>query len=619
LGKKTSNFDGGISASTASNRLNLALVIVAWAMLVGGVCGVMLGVAPFGWVQPWLDSMSVRGNAHVSASQWSHVARLVIYPAVICLLLGLAGLANRARLAVFALRAEKRLANDARSLWVELKRGIAADGMATMVLIAAITAAGFGARVYYINQPIRHDEAWTFLVFSLKPAIAAWSSNYEPNNHILNTLLVRLCHLVFGDAEWSLRLPALVAGTLLIPATYLGLRRLVRREAAIVAAAIVASNSFLIEYGALARGYSLVCLATVLAVGLAASVRRQRNLFAWCALCLVMVTGFFAVPIMLYPFAGIAVWLALAAVMGTIGYARKAFMRDLAVFCTVTGVLTLWLYLPVFIVSGVAVDVAKDLTGSAQTPGWAEQLASRSQSFWGLVNRDVPVGLEIVLGVFALGGIAGSVRNWRVRPPLLLVMVMTALALTVVQHMVGYDRIWTYLIPFYAAAVGCTVAWLARRLAQPMRLPVAATTAAGLCAVLVVMGIRSKSILYSDEGGAFPQAKEMAAALVQVTDKNSLVYAKCPLEFPVEYYLRRLGNPLHVNPGPGHGTVFYVDAPRSSAYEGAALRQWLEQSLAAPGLNVSGTIVSQYGPATLHRVDLPLVSDATLAAERAGR
>ena len=87
----------------------------------------------------------------------------------------------------------------------------------------------------------------------------------------------------------------------------------------------------------------------------------------------------------------------------------------------------------------------------------------------------------------------------------------------------------------------------------------------------------------------------------------------------MEYYLRRLGNPLHVNPGPGHGTVFYVEAPRSAGYEGSALRQWLEQSLAAPGADVSGTVVSQYGPATLHRVELPEISDATLAAERAGR
>ena len=333
----------------------------------------------------------------------------------------------------------------------------------------------------------------------------------------------------------------------------------------------------------------------------------------------VMVIGFFSVPIMLYPFAGIAGWLALSAAMERVGYTRKVFVRDLAVFCAASGILTLWLYLPVFIVSGIAVDVAKDISGNAHTLGWADQLVSRAQSFWALVNRDVPGALQAIFALAALGGIAGSIRNWRVRPPILPVMVAMALILTIAQHMVGYDRIWTYLIPFYAAAIGCTVAWAVRWLGQPVRLPIAGTVAAVLCGGMLVAGVRSRSIFYSDEGGAFPQAKQMAEALVPVTDGNSLVFAKCPLEFPTEYYLRRLGNPLQVNAGAAHGTVYYVAAPRDENYRGPALQHWLQQCLAVPQFVGTDSIICQYGPATLHRVDLPQTSDAELAAERGQR
>ena len=54
-------------------------------------------------------------------------------------------------------------------------------------------------------------------IFASLPLVDIFTSYHLPNNHILHTLCVRAATNVLGDAEWSLRLPALLAGVLAVP------------------------------------------------------------------------------------------------------------------------------------------------------------------------------------------------------------------------------------------------------------------------------------------------------------------------------------------------------------------------------------------------------------------
>ena len=58
--------------------------------------------------------------------------------------------------------------------------------------LATVCVLGFGLRAAYLAQPIRYDEAATYLAFASRPVWLAVADYSYPNNHIFHTLLVKL-------------------------------------------------------------------------------------------------------------------------------------------------------------------------------------------------------------------------------------------------------------------------------------------------------------------------------------------------------------------------------------------------------------------------------------------
>src|SRR5204862_8224009 len=107
------------------------------------------------------------------------------------------------------------------------------------VLLAVIVRGAF------IGQPMRYDEALTFNEFASRPLYYGLSFYPDPNNHLLNTLLMYLAYVGLGNQPWVIRLPALLAGTLLVPSTYWLTRALPGSNgAAGLAALLVAASAF---------------------------------------------------------------------------------------------------------------------------------------------------------------------------------------------------------------------------------------------------------------------------------------------------------------------------------------------------------------------------------------
>ena len=113
---------------------------------------------------------------------------------------------------------------------------------------------------------------------------------------------------IFGLGEVGLRSLSALAGTAMIPVAYGAGAVLVSRRAGLVAAALVATNPFLVWYSQEARSYALLAAigaATVLAFGLALRGGRT-SLAAWAVLsALAIATHYFAVFLV----ASEAVWL----------------------------------------------------------------------------------------------------------------------------------------------------------------------------------------------------------------------------------------------------------------------------------------------------------------------
>jgi mannosyltransferase len=113
--------------------------------------------------------------------------------------------------------------------------------------------------------PITHDEAFTFLHWSTAPwrAIFLFEAPERANNHLLNTVLMKISSALFGPGEVALRLPNLLALASYLVSLWLLLRRFAAPALAISGLVLASANRHLLELFSLARGYGL-CLGLLL-------------------------------------------------------------------------------------------------------------------------------------------------------------------------------------------------------------------------------------------------------------------------------------------------------------------------------------------------------------------
>jgi hypothetical protein len=396
----------------------------------------------------------------------------------------------------------------------------------TLLLVGLPTLLAVSLRAAFLNQPMRYDEALTFNEFASRPLYYALSFYPDPNNHLLNTLLVHAVFVVAGNQPWLLRLPALAAGVLLVPATYWLARLLYAPGAAVLAAVLVAGSSYLIEYSTNARGYTLQALCFVIMLALVILAARRHSLSALLLAALVAAVGVYAVPTMLYGVAIAAAWLVLD---------RRIPVRHLICAGLVAGLVTVLLYLPALVISGPDKLVANRFIVPlpiAELPG---ELARSLVSTWGFWNRDVPWLLAALL-VFGFGvATIDELRRRRV-PPGLLAAAM-CLLLVLVQRVAPFERVWLFLLPLYLVVASAGLA----RFVDGRLL--------GLVfgAALAFTALTSGSILASTETGVFPDAEGIAHTLAPRLAPDDAVMTELPASLPeLQYYFPRAALPVDV-------------------------------------------------------------------------
>src|SRR5690349_13254008 len=96
----------------------------------------------------------------------------------------------------------------------------AEDPRSIYLLLGGLTLIGLLLRLPDLNKYIAYDEAYTFIHFASRPFKHILADYSAPNNHIFHTLLMGVSYRLFGAAAWALRLPAFIAGALMIPAMF---------------------------------------------------------------------------------------------------------------------------------------------------------------------------------------------------------------------------------------------------------------------------------------------------------------------------------------------------------------------------------------------------------------
>lgn len=131
-------------------------------------------------------------------------------------------------------------------------------------------------------QSITIDEADTYLFFVARPSPTHWET--AANNHVLNSLLMRLFTSMFGTYHLTVRLPALLGAAIYISAA-LWLVKLIAREVLLEWPLLVClvMNPFVMDHLVAARGYSLALGFFMAALAMAVH-NQARDAFTWNSL-----------------------------------------------------------------------------------------------------------------------------------------------------------------------------------------------------------------------------------------------------------------------------------------------------------------------------------------------
>ncbi|MGA2499747.1 MAG: hypothetical protein ABSH20_18585 [Tepidisphaeraceae bacterium] len=151
-------------------------------------------------------------------------------------------------------------------------------------LFAIIAVVGLAIRLALVDQSLWYDEMVTLLQYVLQPWNVTVSGAYSPNNHVLFSLLAKLCNELTGGSVIALaiRLPSVLAGC----AAGILLAMPIRREhprLALVLALLAVSHPWLVSFSGWARGYALLLCLCIAATQLLFSGRWRWYVLAMTA------------------------------------------------------------------------------------------------------------------------------------------------------------------------------------------------------------------------------------------------------------------------------------------------------------------------------------------------
>ncbi|MCL5274157.1 MAG: glycosyltransferase family 39 protein [Chloroflexi bacterium] len=498
---------------------------------------------PYEAVKAYIDSMSLRGFVDFfTPGFYARIQQNVRLFALLVLGAGIAMLAFRRRLSQYIAIRLAALPDEVRDLLDFVRPHETTRSLA----LAAGLLCGLGAllRLAFLSQPIMSwDEAATFLTYASRPLYVVLSNYSAPNNHVLHTVLVYVSYHLFGDALWAIRLPACIAGVLIMPVAYLVAYRIYERWSALLTVALASVAPVLVDYSTDARGYTLAGLLFLLMLLCATYlIKRPTNGFVWMLFVILCALGLYTIPIMLYGIGMVSAWMLLSYWLGPDGRAERwRFTRQLAAADVGVMALAALFYAPVLIVSGLGSIIANGYVAPLALPELVMQLPRSLQEAFALWTDGQPVILTLALLVgVAIGTGSPGVRSYR--PPLLVVTIVAGLAMVILQRVAPFARTWLFLLPIYymTAAQGLVriaqkISNLAPQLPKPHWRLAALLACIGLSLILAVNAYRVKSETIAHAFNAEKVAVYLQGAL---KPGDSVFFSP---NQPLRYWFRRYG------------------------------------------------------------------------------
>ncbi|TWT55430.1 hypothetical protein KOR42_28160 [Thalassoglobus neptunius] len=514
-------------------------------------------------------------------------------------------------------------------------------------------------RIPFLNDPIRFDEAYTYLNYARPPVFIGLSTYHDPNNHVFNTLLIHLSTSLFGYDPWAIRLPAFLAGCLCMFFTYLVGVTFGNKSCGILAALIVCLSSALIEYSALGRGYTMVVLFTLLEIIVAGQILKSSfnsssanstgqdelktpqivplnakessqgsdspNGLEWPLMVVFSSLGLWTIPSMAYANAMVWTWLLITGVISEPQVGRRRF-----IICWMTGVasvalLTIALYSPIIATSGLKSLTGNDFVKPLTRDQFLKGIIPGIETTASLLLRDWNFVAWAVIVIGWVMAVVETILLTLHKKPLFPVpfacSVLSVALLLLVQHVIPPARTWLFLIPI--CALICGWGWsstLDKIRSQSLKSKVSGVAFAALVATQIPFSTTSESIRQSDETGRCPDAERVVQRLLEMPISESQdaanfpIVTTTPISSPLVFHAQRSGLDEQHFAIPTQETIHYAIVLVSREHG-----QSPEAVLRSLGTNTpidwsheeqpNFTLIDQIGEVEIYQIDPPTLAE----------
>ncbi len=390
---------------------------------------------------------------------------------------------------------------------------------------------------------MRYDESWTFLLYVNQGWLDVF--NYSaPNNHVLNTLLIKLSIITWGGHPVTLRLPAFLFGLGSVFLSY----RLANRlwGGGYIASLIMASLPYLILFSTNARGYSALVFFTLLFLLVGIEFLSSLNRISLIKLSLVSSIGVFNMPVMFYPILCGVGWI--AASMFLAKESLKAIFSNFFIpFVLITSAAIILLYSPVFYATAILNNGLTNALELILNNNYVQigGLSSFSSEFFYHLNtslrvlfQDVPLILLIAIFLLILIGIASEYLDQKfVISKILVLFFLITGGVLLLSRNIPYPRTWIYLIPIVALGADRGAEFLLRQMSSAGKIIFQILAIFAAINVVVTLAATGKLKSYSDTG-AFEDAQVLGEELARrIGPGDQVIISSIPADRPVGFYM----------------------------------------------------------------------------------
>jgi len=406
----------------------------------------------------------------------------------------------------------------------------------TVAGLLVVLCIGISVRAYFLAQPLRYDEAYTFLKFVNGHVVRLFDYPY-PNNHVLHTIFVKFSTMLWGSHPWTIRLPALIAGIASIPLMFCVSRTLLRERSGTFAAVLIAVFPYLVLYSTLARGYSTVVFLTLALIWVAAQTAQAPSIAASAILSIIAAFGLLTIPSMAFAIAGIYLWYGCLLLING-NKVNRVISRFAVPGAVMTAGFAAVLYTPVIFVSkGIGPLLDNDYIRAQPTAEFISKIYPHAAATLADFSRDIPAAVLIsFIALMVIGTYAAAKKgDWPVL--LLLPAVFSASAILLfIKHAIPFPRTWIFSIPIAILLVNAGWAYCLEAL--PVKIQGCINRATVLAGGVYALSlIASNAIAKYPDTGTFPEAPRIADSLKALMKKGDKVYASVPADYPTYFYL----------------------------------------------------------------------------------